>query len=81
MLFRVPEFNGIVPVIWYHYDVSNDGQRFLIDIVDITGWPSWRISWPRRAERRVRLPPASGWCAAPAQEKGRAGLPGSPVIR
>jgi Tol biopolymer transport system component/tRNA A-37 threonylcarbamoyl transferase component Bud32 len=31
-LFDVPEFNDILPDIFYHYDVTNDGQRFLIDV-------------------------------------------------
>ena len=31
-LFDVPEFNDLRPDIFYHYDVSNDGRRFLIDV-------------------------------------------------
>ena len=31
MLFRAPGVNQLLAEVWYHYDVSNDGQRFLID--------------------------------------------------
>ncbi len=33
MLFRAPGVNNILGDVMFHYDVSNDGQRFLIDVV------------------------------------------------
>ena len=32
MLFRAPGVNPLLPHNFYHYDVSDDGQRFLIDV-------------------------------------------------
>ena len=32
MLFRAPGVNPLLPDNFYHYDVSDDGQRFLIDV-------------------------------------------------
>ena len=33
MLFQAPEVNPILPQTIFHYDVSDDGRRFLIDVV------------------------------------------------
>ena len=32
MLFRAPDVNPLVPGNLFHFDVSDDGQRFLIDV-------------------------------------------------
>ena len=32
MLFRAPRVNSLLPATLFHYDVSRDGQRFLIDL-------------------------------------------------